>query len=404
MALRQRQLRNVALITISFGLAVVGFAFLFASIQLNRFDMGRPRLPWTQPTEISNVEWDDSTGRISFLVRNTEDKNVTLLEIYVNDTLDAEAAVIPQVLLPNQTAKIVLSKTYDNKPTVINIKITTPDGLGAHISKRFYEIQIDQVEWEESSGKIKLLARNTGDETTTLSEVYVNGTLDDAAIPNNIVLPKLQTTEITLTGTFRDTHTLIPIKVTTLEGASAERSSPIFGVWIGSIGWDNNTGRVWALVNSNGYEEFTLNGVYVNGTLDAAATITGSPTVHTVTLSKTYLPGPVQLILKVVTEDGAWYEMAYPNFRIRIEEINWDNTTGQIRVLVQDMGGRGVTFNHVYVNGTLDEAATFALAPPIAQMYEVTLSEKYLARPSQVTVKVTTLEGSFDEKQKTFDD
>jgi len=314
MALRQRQLRNVALITISFGLAVVGFAFLFASIQLNRFDMGRPRLPWTQPTEISNVEWDDSTGRISFLVRNTEDKNVTLLEIYVNDTLDAEAAVIPQVLLPNQTAKIVLSKTYDNKPTVINIKITTPDGLGAHISKRFYEIQIDQVEWEESSGKIKLLARNTGDETTTLSEVYVNGTLD------------------------------------------------------------------------------------------AAATITGSPTVHTVTLSKTYLPGPVQLILKVVTEDGAWYEMAYPNFRIRIEEINWDNTTGQIRVLVQDMGGRGVTFNHVYVNGTLDEAATVALAPSIAQMYEVTLSEKYLARPSQVTVKVTTLEGSFDEKQKTFYD
>jgi len=107
-------------------------------------------------------------------------------------------------------------------------------------------------------------------------------------------LSKDNTAEVTLSGTYTDTHTYIPIKVTTLEGASNERSSPIHGIWIQSINWNHTTGEILAYVYSNGYEDVTVSSVYVNGTLDATATIWTHSTnsVWTITLSETFVNNP----------------------------------------------------------------------------------------------------------------
>jgi hypothetical protein len=175
----------------------------------------------------------------------------------------------------------------------------------------FYAITLEQVDWDERTSKIRVVVKNYGDETVTLSEVYVNGTLDASALPHPLILQKDQKAVITLSGTYTDTHTSIPIKVTTLEGASSERASPIYGIWIQSINWNHNTGEIVSYVYANGYEDVKVSGVYVNGTLDAAATILTHSTnsVWTITLSTTYANNPPYLTLKVVTADGAFAEL-----------------------------------------------------------------------------------------------
>jgi hypothetical protein len=69
-------------------------------------------------------------------------------------------------------------------------------------------------------------------------------------------------------------------------------------------------------VYSNGYEkETTITDVYVNGVLDATATIR-DPRMYpySVTLSETYAENPPQLTLRVVTAEGAFAELtSHPN-------------------------------------------------------------------------------------------
>jgi hypothetical protein len=114
----------------------------------------------------------------------------------------------------------------------ITIRVSTSDGHDASRSTYFFAIRLESVSWDESTGKLKVIVKNTGDEEVTLKQTYVNATLDGAAIPNPMVLAADQEIELALSGTYWDTHADIPIKVTTLEGAYDESSSPIFGIWI----------------------------------------------------------------------------------------------------------------------------------------------------------------------------
>jgi len=264
------------------------------------------------PTKIRSINWDESTDQIKVLVEYTGNGTVTIKEVYVNATLDTEAVIAQRVLSTGQTAEIILSKTYANKPTQIGVRIATSDGLDALGGKTFFAVLLEQVDWDYRTNKISILVKNTGDETVTLSGVYVNGTLDTAAIPKPIVLPKGQTVRITLSKIFTDTHTNIPLRVTTLEGASSKKSYPIYGIWIQSINWNRNSGEIVAYVYSNGYEDVTVSGVYVNGTLDAEAKILTSSRTNvfwTIILSTTYANNPPYLMLKVVTAEGAFAEL-----------------------------------------------------------------------------------------------
>jgi len=323
MASREIFSTRVAAIIIAIGLFVVSLAFPLVVFEQTAFDdtgftVGEPGfLRWYQPTRIRSVDWDENTGHITVLVEYIGNETVTLNEVYVNETLDPEAAIVPRVLSPHQTAEITLSKSYFPEPLQIAIRIATSGERDAYFEKHFFGIQLERVDWEESTGKLRVNVKNIRDESVTLNEVYVNGTLDSAAIPNSVVLAADQTFEITLSGTNWDTHTDIPIKVTTLEGVSDEVSSPIYEIWIQSINWSG--GKMSAYVYSEGYErEVNITGIYVNGTLDAEATIRGSLYPYLVTLSKTYVNNPAQLTLKVITADGAFDELtmrpnAYPN-------------------------------------------------------------------------------------------
>lgn len=179
---------------------------------------------------------------------------------------------------------------------------------GAHEA---HSIGIESGDWNVSTGKLVVNVKNLGYQNVSVNAVYVNAKLDDAAISNPVFLDVNQRINITLSGTFWDTHTDIPIKVTTLEGASSERSLPIFEIWIQSINWDRQTGKIDAIVWAKGYEtRINISEVYVNGILTNATTniVEGEPVVYEVTLSKIYVNNPASITLKIVTSDGAFDE------------------------------------------------------------------------------------------------
>ncbi len=185
---------------------------------------------------------------------------------------------------------------------------------GAHEA---HSIGIESGDWNASTGKLVINVKNLGYQNVSVNAVYVNAKLDDAAISNPIFLDVNQRINITLSGTFWDTHTDIPIKVTTLEGASNERSLPIYEIWIQSINWNHQTGKIDAIVWTKGYEtRINISEVYVNEILTNATTniVEGDPVVYEVTLSKIYANNPASITLKIVTSDGAFDESTrHPN-------------------------------------------------------------------------------------------
>ena len=289
---------------------------MFIPYYLNQLFLQRDKFPCIHPspTNIKSINWDENTNQIRVLVEYTGNKTTTLEEVYANETLDAEAIISNRVLSQNQTTEIILSETYVTKPNQITIRIATSHGpFDFYKTKIFYEIGLKQVDWDERTNKIKVVVENYGDETVTLSEVYVNGILDASALPNPKILETKQEAVVTLSGTFIDTHTPIPIKVMSLEGVAAERSDPIYGLWIQSINWNANTGEINAYVYDKGYEgagEGEISRVYVNGTMDLSATMeTRGIDFWAIKLSKTYANNPPQLTLKVVTSEGAFGEL-----------------------------------------------------------------------------------------------
>ncbi|WGM90107.1 MAG: hypothetical protein IAX21_02530 [Candidatus Bathyarchaeota archaeon] len=287
---------------------------MFTPFFLNRL-LTPDRLPdivTPLPTEIKSINWDENNHQIKVIVENTINDTVTLIEVYSNETLDSEAVIATRVLSQNQSTEIILSQKYITKPNRITVRITTSGEIDAYKSKIFYEIGLNQVDWDEKTGKIKVVVRNSGDETVTLSEVYADGARDVSALPDPIILESQQETTVSLTGTFMDTYTPIPIKVVTIEGISAEVSKSIYGLWIQSINWNSNEGKIVAYVYEDGYEgagDGEVAYVYVNGTIDSSATIHDGDGVWNISLSATYVNKPQQITLKVVTTKGAFGEM-----------------------------------------------------------------------------------------------
>jgi hypothetical protein len=88
---------------------------------------------------------------------------------------------------------------------------------------------------------------------------------------------------------------------------------------------------------------------------------------------------------------------------IMIQSIAWDDNIDKIRVYVQNVGASEVTLSSVYVNGELDNSATISpkdLSPAVTS--EITLSETYASRPTQITVKIVAVDGTSSQVTKTF--
>ena len=185
MAISRNLPLSSAVAFIVFGLMLVNLGFYYAWVEPN--GTNRTTL-WTTPTEIKSINWDESTGPNQGVMEYTGNGTVTLNEVYANETLDAQAVITPRVLSKGQTAEITLSKTYVAKPTQITVRVATSDGLDAYKNKFFYAIWLEQVDWDQRTSKIRAVVRNSGDETVTLSEVYVNGNPDASAMPSPLIL------------------------------------------------------------------------------------------------------------------------------------------------------------------------------------------------------------------------
>ena len=313
--MEQKWLFKVGIMISAIGLVImVIFAINFVTI-LNQLFVPNilPNIP-PQTTKINSINWDENTNQIRVFAEYTGNGTITLEEVYANETLDAEAIIVNRVLCQDQTTEIILSEKYITKPNRITIRIASSEGpADFYKTKIFYEIGMRQVDWDKKTSKITLVVKNYGDETVTLNQVYVNGGLDASALPNPKILETEQEAVVILSEPFIDTYEPIPIKVMTLEGVSAERSDPIFGLWVQSINWNSNTGKIIAYLYDQGYEgmgDGEVTQVYVNGTLDSLATIDDrGDDFWAITLSKIYENNPHQLTLKVVTSEGAFGEL-----------------------------------------------------------------------------------------------
>jgi len=167
------------------------------------------------------------------------------------------------------------------------------------------------TDWDNSTGQIKVTVVNRADEETTLTEIYVNGILDDKAANVPQVLLPHQEVEITLSATYMVMPIQITIKIHT-ENYNFSVYGPITFIEFEMLRvyWDESTGRIRVLVENTGeYPEVNFGEIYVNGTLDDAAVITRvySETYEIVS-SKTYINCPSQVTIKVITDFGAFCE------------------------------------------------------------------------------------------------
>lgn len=312
MTINEESIPKSGRILIVFVAIIVSLGFLFAWLSNDTMYNVLNSKPWNEPLAIQSITWDESSGKIMVIVENTSNETINLKAVYVNETLDAGATLASRVLSKGQVTEIVLSEKFITSPMRIQVRIVSSDEIDAITTKIFYGISLKEVDWDKTTGKISVVVKNYGDETVTISGIYVNGHLDVSAIPNPKMLQSNEETMVNLSGTFMDTHVDIPIKVVTSEGATDEISKPIHGLWIQSINWNSNTGKITAYVYNNGYEDVTnVTYVYVNDTQDPSATIQTHPTgnMWTIILSKTYAENPSQLKLEVTTSDGVFAEL-----------------------------------------------------------------------------------------------
>ena len=75
---------------------------------------------------------------------------------------------------------------------------------------RHWGLYFKSVDWDNNTGQIKAYVVNADKEDTTISQIYVNGTLDDKSEIVPQVLLELQTTEIILS----ETYSIMPQEVT----------------------------------------------------------------------------------------------------------------------------------------------------------------------------------------------
>jgi len=270
---------------------------------------------------------------------------------------------------------------------------------------------ITNVDWDASTGKIKVLVRNTGAETVALSEVYVNETLDPEASIAPRLLPQKQTAEITLSKTYRIMPKQITVEVHTDDNFRVSRKQTFIGFKMLGLYWNESTGKIRVRVENTGdYPKVNFGKVYVNGTIDDAIVITqdlrdpGEHGKYEIALSRTYLNKPTSMRLRITTVEGT-FELASPfTGTMTINSIRWDEITGRIKFLVYVPGAhyldreRDITFDEIYFNCTLDESAV--ISRNYSETYEIASSRTCANKPTSISVRVVTDFGAYEEVAK----
>ena len=89
-----------------------------------------------------------------------------------------------------------------------------------------------------------------------------------------------------------------------------------------------------------------------------------------------------------------------PHPVIMIQNASWINSTGQIKVYVQNIGAIPFTLSEVYVNGTLDSSAEFTSSElPRQATSEITISKTYETQPKETMIKIVISGNTFVERR-----
>ena len=326
MTLNCRLPKNVDIVLVVVIIVAFSAIFMFYSLT-STFTIGGSR-HW--PLEVESVNWDNNTGQIKAYVRNFNENDVTIRKIYVNGTLDDNSVIVPQVLQEYQTAEITLSETYSIMPKEITIELDTEEGYKTGICKRFIDFEMLGLYWDEEWGKIKVVVRCECDyPDVAFGEIYVNGTLDDEVVITKQLYTDDPRYDLYLSGIYENKPTNIKLNIVSINGYSFELTAPFYiGNFIRSYWLDESIGQIKVLVHlhqANVVEgAFTYGDIYVNGTLDKAATIYAYESdyykysdMYVITLSKIYANVPSQVTIKVITHFGASDETATNELWVR---------------------------------------------------------------------------------------
>lgn len=274
-----------------------------------------------------------------------------------------------------------------------------PFGIGSSIKN---------VDWNNSTGQIKVTFQNFEKKSITINKIFVNGSNEDNNSNLPLTLLPNQPAEIILTKTYpvMPKRLMIEYQTDNFRGG-CEHIFVDFEML--RVYWNQTTGKINILVTNIGeYPVVNFKKIYINETLDEKAIITKQnfePSVdkiYEISLSKTYLNKPQKIKLKIETADGTFFELNSPfDGQFIINQIKWYEETGQIKFLVYIGTAsyiekeQDIKFNKIYINETIDESPIINRI--YSETYEITSSKTYQECPSQVTVKVLTDFGAYSE-------
>jgi len=308
---------------------IVVIIFVFSSIFLyvisSPFIIGGSR-HWGLYFE--SVTWDNTTGNIKAYVVNADKEEAIINQIYVNGALDDNYVVVSSVLQQYQRIEIILSEKYSIMPKEVTIELQTEDGYKTGIRKTFIDFEMLGLYWDEEWSKIKLVVCCKCDyPEIAFGDIYVNGTLDDEVVITKQFYTDEPRYDIYLSGTYENKPTNMELRIISVNGHSFELKAPFYnGNFIRSFWFDERNGKLNVIVYL--YEanvsqaEFTYGDIYVNGTLDDAATIYPYKTeaysdTYVIILSKVYANVPSQVTIKVITHFGAFDDVGTDELWVR---------------------------------------------------------------------------------------
>jgi hypothetical protein len=274
---------------------------------------------------------------------------------------------------------------------------------------RNWPLEVDSVNWDNNTGQIKAYVRNFNENDVTIRKIYVNGTLDDNSVIVPQVLQEYQTAEIILSETYSIMPKEITIELDTEDGYKTGIRKRFIDFEMLGLYWDEELGKIKVVVRCEcDYPELAFGEIYVNGTLDDEVVITKQLYTddprYELYLSGTYQNKPTNTELRIVSVNGYSFELTAPFYIGNFIRSFWlDESINQLKVLVHlheaNVVEGAFTYGEVYVNGTLDNAAIIYEYEPetYSDTYVITLSKVYANVPSQVTIKVITHFGAFDE-------
>ena len=274
---------------------------------------------------------------------------------------------------------------------------------------RHWGLYFKSVDWDNNTGQIKAYVVNADKEDTTISQIYVNGTLDDKSEIVPQVLQELQTTEIILSETYSIMPQEVTIELITDDGYKTGIRKTFIDFEMLGLFWDEEWGKIKVVVTCKcDYPDIAFGDIYVNGTLDDDVVVseqfyTDKPR-YDLYLSGNYQNKPTSMELRIVSVNGHSFELKAPFYIGNFIRSFWlDEDIGQIKVVVRFHGTNipegAFTYGEIYVNGTLDDEATIYSYEPetYSDTYAIILSKFYTTVPSQLTIKVITHYGAFDE-------